>query len=263
MTALTTQLEPVLFLHGFPNRSDDWTPLVQSLSDKREFFCPDMIWTTQVHLAAPPQGVGMGLAVEHLLSLITVPRLHLVGHDLGGGVAWWLATLLGERIKTLTILSAPEPRSYLAASAQLEAEGRRDYIKRLLSEPDESPFEAEKFAHLREEGAVVWEAVQKGLQETVPERLRAFYRNSMSGPALSAAANYQSPLCPVLIVNGADDRYFPDRLFDASARQIGPSARRLVMDGAGHFPHLIQAAKLAEALDQFWAASEAPKSFEP
>ena len=205
----------------------------------------------------------MGMAIEHLVSMIGVPRLHVVGHDLGGGIAWWLASLLGERIRSLTVLSAPEPRSYLAASAQLEAEGRRDYIKRLLSEPDDSPLEADKFVHLQDEGEVVWEAVQKGLLETVPERLRAFYRNSMSGPALAAAANYRSPLCPVLIVNGLDDRYFPDSLFDASAQQIGPSASRSVIDGAGHFPHLTHADRLAETLDQFWAASEAPTSFQP
>ncbi len=247
----------MLFLHGFPNRSVDWVPLVQSLTGKRQFLCPDMIWTRALRFSAPAQSVGMGLALEHVGSMISVPRLHVVGHDLGGGIAWWLATLMGPRIASLTIFAASEPRSYLAASSDLEANGRRDYITRLLSEPDESPLAPEKFEHLKSEDEAVWAAVQAGLEATDPARVRAFYRNSMSGQALAAAANYQSPACPVLIVNGTNDRYFPDEIFEASAGQIGQGASRLSVADAGHFLHLTHAADLAAPLEQFWAASEA------
>lgn len=37
------------------------------------------------------------------------PRAHLVGHDWGGGVAWWTALRAPERLASLVILNCPHP----------------------------------------------------------------------------------------------------------------------------------------------------------
>src|SRR5260370_7635999 len=39
-------------------------------------------------------------------------RLHLVGHDWGGGIAWALADRLPDRLASLTVLSRPHPNAF-------------------------------------------------------------------------------------------------------------------------------------------------------
>jgi len=42
-------------------------------------------------------------------------RFHLVGHDWGGAVAWAVAALAPDRVRTLTSVSTPHPRALARA----------------------------------------------------------------------------------------------------------------------------------------------------
>jgi pimeloyl-ACP methyl ester carboxylesterase len=118
--------ELVLLLHGFPQTSACWTPMLEALaaSGYRAVALDQRGYSPgarpgQVRAYRMPQLVADVAAVADRLG---AARVHLVGHDWGGVVAWNLAGQHPERVTTLTVLSTPHPKALARAlwsSAQL------------------------------------------------------------------------------------------------------------------------------------------------
>jgi pimeloyl-ACP methyl ester carboxylesterase len=111
--------ELVVLLHGFPQTSACWTPLLETLAvagyravapDQRG-YSPRARPTT-VHAYRMPQLVADVVAIADRLG---AARIHLVGHDWGGVVAWRLAGQHPDRVATLTAVSTPHPRAFARA----------------------------------------------------------------------------------------------------------------------------------------------------
>lgn len=47
-----------------------------------------------------------------LAAVVTTDPVHVIGHDWGGFVAWYLAARHPQRVRTLTALSTPHPRPW-------------------------------------------------------------------------------------------------------------------------------------------------------
>lgn len=66
---------------------------------------------------ARPRKIGeyrlkeLSLDIIRLMDAAGLERAHVVGHDWGGGVAWYLADRYPNRIASLTVVSTPHPRA--------------------------------------------------------------------------------------------------------------------------------------------------------
>jgi pimeloyl-ACP methyl ester carboxylesterase len=111
--------EPVLLIHGFPDSSALWRSVTPRLNaagyqtvalDQRGFGESDAPEGKRryalTHLAAD------ALAV---LDALGIHRAHLVGHDWGAAVGWYLAGTHPDRFHTFTALSLGHARAYAAA----------------------------------------------------------------------------------------------------------------------------------------------------
>jgi pimeloyl-ACP methyl ester carboxylesterase len=58
----------------------------------------------------------LGLDVVRLMDVADTERVHLVGHDWGAGVAWWIASQFPDRLLDLTALSVPHPAAMMKAA---------------------------------------------------------------------------------------------------------------------------------------------------
>lgn len=110
--------EPVVLLHGFPERATAWRLVAPILNDAG--------FRT---LAMDQRGYAPGARPrrrrDYRMSELTgdvaalVDRAggsaHLVGHDWGAVVAWELAARHPGRVRTLTAVSVPHPKAFLAA----------------------------------------------------------------------------------------------------------------------------------------------------
>lgn len=122
---------PVVLLHGFPGSRATWDRTVDELQG-----------TGIQTVALEQRGYGPGarptavaayrlreLAAD-VLALVDVmgaERCHLVGHDWGGMVAWYLAAAHPDRWASLTVLSTPHPRAYAAAMLRSAQSARSIY----------------------------------------------------------------------------------------------------------------------------------------
>lgn len=108
--------EPVVLLHGFPERATSWRDVV-----------PRLHAAGHRTLAMDQRGYAPGARpgrrrdhrvpdlVEDVVALLDRigGSAHLVGHDWGAMIAWSLAAEHPERVRTLTAVSVPHPRAFL------------------------------------------------------------------------------------------------------------------------------------------------------
>lgn len=107
---------PVLLLHGFPQFWWMWRRQIQPLVDAGfHVIAPDL---RGYNLSDKPPGVD-AYRMEHLVADVEglirqtgAGRAHVVGHDWGGLIAWWLAMLSPQRVERLAILNAPHPAAF-------------------------------------------------------------------------------------------------------------------------------------------------------
>ena len=111
--------ETVVLLHGFPQSAQTWTDASRPLlAAGYRVIAPDQRGYTPQARPRRRRAYRLNELVGDVVALIDaagVERVHLVGHDWGGGVAWMVAALRPDRLHTLTVVSAPHPRAVVNA----------------------------------------------------------------------------------------------------------------------------------------------------
>jgi len=103
----------VIALHGFPQTAACWSSVTPSLADAG--FRVLALDQRGYSAGAQPQDVrsyAMAELAADVLALADAAgtaRFHLLGHDWGAAVAWWLAGHRPDRVATLTAVSVPHP----------------------------------------------------------------------------------------------------------------------------------------------------------
>jgi pimeloyl-ACP methyl ester carboxylesterase len=112
---------PALLLHGFPQNSSEWDAVAPILhAGGLRTYAMDLRGYTP---GARPDGVDAYRIGEYVadacavLDALGVDRAHVVGHDCGAVVGWWLAHDRPERVRTFTAVSVPHPAAYAKALA--------------------------------------------------------------------------------------------------------------------------------------------------
>jgi len=132
----------VLFLHGFPQSSLEWRAQMAALADAgyravafdQRGYSPrarpgDVESYGVVHLVADVLAVADDMGGH---------QFDLVGHDWGAAVAWHLAGRYPRRVRTLTAVSVPHPKSFRAAMAKGDQAERSAYMLWFRTKPDEA-----------------------------------------------------------------------------------------------------------------------------
>jgi pimeloyl-ACP methyl ester carboxylesterase len=104
-----------VLLHGWPQDRSAWDRVSPLLNDAGlRTLAPDQRGYSPA--ARPPGRTAyrMSELVEDVVALLDqagIVRVHLVGHDWGGAIAWAFAARHPERLQTLTVVSTPHPRA--------------------------------------------------------------------------------------------------------------------------------------------------------
>jgi pimeloyl-ACP methyl ester carboxylesterase len=116
-----TEGDPVLLLHGFPQRASSWAGVASRLAG-RGYHCvaPDQRGYSAGARPATTRAYAVDELVDDALAVVDAMagptgRVHVVGHDWGAVVAWRLAAQHPERLRSLTAVSVPPPAAMLHA----------------------------------------------------------------------------------------------------------------------------------------------------
>jgi epoxide hydrolase 4 len=128
---------PLLLLHGFPDDSRVWAPILPALARTQHAIAPDL---RGVHRSDKPRGVAayrIERLVDDVCRLIDTlggGRCAVAGHDWGGLLAWVLAAQHPERVSKLAILNAPHPCLFARALRDDPAQRAASaYVQRLCA----------------------------------------------------------------------------------------------------------------------------------
>jgi pimeloyl-ACP methyl ester carboxylesterase len=129
--------EPVLMLHGFPDSAGLWRNQIPRLADAgyrviapdlRGFGHSDRPESVEDYTLRRHAG-DVAAIIDHL----GVDRAHVVGHDWGAALTWYLGIVQPALFRSATVLSVGHPTVF--ASAGLEQK-RRSWYMLLFQFPD-------------------------------------------------------------------------------------------------------------------------------
>jgi pimeloyl-ACP methyl ester carboxylesterase len=100
--------EPVLLLHGITTHSVLWRDVVPLLASDHEVVAIDLLGC-----GASDKPLDVSYALRDraerfpaLLDALGLPSVHLVGHDLGGGIAQIVSVRHPERLRSVTVVNS-------------------------------------------------------------------------------------------------------------------------------------------------------------
>lgn len=107
--------EVVVLLHGFPQDSRCWAEVAPILHRAGlRTLAPDQRGYSPGARPREVSAYRVGALAADVLAVLDaagVERAHVVGHDWGGAVAWYLGERHPGRVETLTVVSTPHPRA--------------------------------------------------------------------------------------------------------------------------------------------------------
>lgn len=244
---------PVFLLHGFPQTSACWARQIPALIDTgcrvvaydQRGYSPGAR-PTQVEEYSSARFVDDLLAIAGALG---IERFDLVGHDLGGAVAWTAAGTHPGRLRSLAVVSTPHPAAFKAAyssgsSGAERGDGGEQHEKSgYIRTFKESP-RGEIEAALRADGAAALRLVYDGLP---PDAVEEYVSVLSAAGALEAAVDWYrassgrvsaatppSPV-PTLYVWGDHDQALGRAAADATAGFVTGPYRFEVIEGGSHW----------------------------
>lgn len=271
----------VLLLHGFPEFWWAWRNQIPVLADAGlRVVAPDL----RGYGASdkPPRGYDaftLASDVAGMVRALGERDAMLVGHGIGGLVAWTTAVLHRPVVRRLAVVSAPHPlplRRQLAHHVRGHARGQlraswhvavaqipraESYLRRHDGEPVAALLRAwaapgwpDEETEARMRAAFVLgntphcalEYYRWGIRSLIrPDGIR--YARSMARPVTA----------PTLQLHGAMDRCILPATAEASDRHVKADYCWRLLDGVGHFPHEEDPKAVTEELLR-WARADQP-----
>jgi len=106
---------PVLLIHGWPDSSRLWRNQVPHLAGRGfRVIAPDLRGFGRSGRPEEVAAYSLRNSVADMTAILDhlgIATAHVVGHDWGAVVAWFTAMLSPDRVRTLTVISVPHPRS--------------------------------------------------------------------------------------------------------------------------------------------------------
>ena len=110
--------EAVVCLHGFPQDGTAYDDVARLLAaDGLRVLAPDQRGYSPGARPGGRSAYALEVLADDVVALLDragVQKAHVVGHDWGGAVAWFLASRRSNRVCSLTVLSTPHPAAMRA-----------------------------------------------------------------------------------------------------------------------------------------------------
>jgi pimeloyl-ACP methyl ester carboxylesterase len=248
---------PIVFLHGFPDFSYSWRRQLPYLS-AAGFRClaPDMRGFNESDKPKHVRDYRVDVLVDDVAEFIEKVAggtAHVVGHDWGGIIAWYLAMRQPARIRKLVIINAPHPTRYLQ-ELRRGAQLLRSFYVGFFQLPYIPELLLSSFHFALIKGPAARSAEERERYEEAlsqPGGLTAglnYYRAAMRGLFTGKTPREKTVITvPALVLWGERDPALSARLvggLDEYVRDLQIVRFRDV----GHFPHIDASSRVNEEL---------------
>lgn len=247
--------DPVVLLHGFPERATTWrdvAPLLHAAGLRT--YAPDQRGYSP---GARPFGrwrYRLGDLTDDVVALIDeIGRpVHLVGHDWGSAVGWSVAARRPDRVRTWTAVSVPHPAAFLKAMVT-SSQGLKSWYMGLF----QVPFLVEALARFAPRG-FLGSLKRAGMTSTEVRRCRAEFLEygALPGglgwyralPLSGSAARDSAVTVPTTLVWSDGDVALGRAGVDLTPAHVSGPYELVVLPGVSHWIPTQAPAALADAV---------------
>lgn len=245
----------IVLVHGWAAHGGFFEDLRQRLAKTHRVLTPTLRGHPgSGHGAAPLTIETLADDIAHFAEALDLNSAVAVGWSMGAMALWAAAPKLGDRLGAI-VVEDMAPRLVNDAQWRLGLAGdytAQDVAGTLAEIKADWPAYVTRFARRMfapgmmdtRPDMAAW--VVSEMSKADPENMASFW-TSMAQQDFRATIG--SIAQPMLVVNGADSQVYPDGA-TAFVAHAAPNAKRVVVPGAGHVPHL-------EAPDQFFNHVEA------
>ena len=256
----------VILLHGFPECRQMWRPFLPHIAGQGYIaLAPDQ---RGYNRSSKPKGVGaydldaLARDISELAEAFGRTRYHVIGHDWGASVGWWLASTRPNEVEGLLAFSAPHPAAWRLAMQTDPDQRRRSGYVRLLN----IPLLPELLVR-----AGRCNALAQPLRPYLGDDELALYREAWAEPgALTGMINWYRALLrrrfggltsyssavPTWFVSGEDDPFLAPAAVHLS-NHLGANVETTILPGHGHWLVHEDGGAIATMIDRFLASCRA------
>ena len=232
----------VVMIHGFPDFSETWAPLMKTLS--ADHYRTAALDLRGYNLSDKPTGVAsyaMPLLISDIAAVIKAEGRSsaiVIGHDWGAAIAWQVAINRPDLVDKLVILSVPHPTTFAREMAtNADQQKNSAYARNFQKEGAEKMLTAEGLAGWVKDPAERPKYVEAFKRSDFAGMLNYYKANYPKGAGADAPAPPTIPLIkgPVLVIHGMKDTALNAAGHAGTWDHVTGDTTILMVPGAGHF----------------------------
>jgi pimeloyl-ACP methyl ester carboxylesterase len=232
----------VMMLHGFPDYSGTWMPLIGTLS--ADGYRTAALDLRGYNLSDKPQGVAsyaMPLLIADVAAVIKAEHRTsaiVIGHDWGAAIAWQVAINRPDLVDKLVILSVPHPAGFAREMAtNADQQKNSQYARNFQKEGAEKGLTAEGLAGWVKDPAVKPAYVAAFKRSDFAAMLNYYRANYPKIAGTDGAAPPPIPpiKVPVLVIHGLKDTALNAAGHSGTWDHVTADTTLLMIPTAGHF----------------------------
>jgi pimeloyl-ACP methyl ester carboxylesterase len=235
---MRNEATPILFIHGIPDSSESWVPILERLSKAHVVYAVDL---PGYGYSAWPDDRNFSLSAQaeylrEFMDRLGLKHAIVVGHDIGGGIAQILAVREPQRITHLILINSVMADEWPVLEVRML---RTPFIGIATFTMLENPiWRYMLWKGFADTGKITPEVRQKyGRWFQGTDGRRRLVRNARAldnTDLTKLAPDIAKLLVPTLMLWGRQDRFLPDASALKTCRQM-PGCRFLYLEQAGHF----------------------------
>jgi pimeloyl-ACP methyl ester carboxylesterase len=250
--------QTILLVHGITTYSFIWTEVFETLSKQYDVIAVDLFGCghSDKTLLVNHSLKSHAKILLRFLDQLKVDKAHIVGHDVGGGIAQIMMVSAPQRCLTVALVNSV---AYDFWPVQPIIAMRTPIIRQMAM----ATLDIGLFRMLIARGMYHKERVDKAMMEAfnVPlltkEGRKAFLHFAKclnNDDLLEIEYKLRETTCPVLIIRGDNDIYLSSSISEKLHSEI-PNSQLHRVATAGHFAMLDEPAQVTEVIQRFIKAS--------
>ena len=256
--------EVLLLIHGMGGSSNNWRAMIPTLSKKYRVVAPDLLGHGQTDKPRGDYSLGaFAVWLRDFLDALGIPRVTVIGHSLGGGIAMQFAHQHRDYCERMILISRGGLGGEVNRALRLfSLPGSEIVLQLAASKPVINARKAlSTFKSTDRDGSRLSEHWEAHTALSNPENRQAFLRTLRAvvdrrGQAVCALNRLHfNAGVPVMIISGDQDRVIPVAHAYA-AHEAMPHSRLHIIPGVSHHPHTERTDIVASLIDDFIDANE-------
>ena len=232
----------LICLHGFPDDSRTWRPIVPFLTERFFVVTPDLRGYTRSDKPDGVQNYRMEKLVGDVVALIEHlgrEKAILIGHDWGAAIAQNVAVHHPHRVERLILLNMPHINGLLRELSMNPRQQKASLYARLFQ--DEVPLGPFDFDTLQRQlrGIRDWRQMLEVLRDSDLSALLNYYRANYPRPPYTFTGGSPRHVItvPTLIIYGLQDPFVLAECLHDNGRWFTHPLKVVTLARAGHWVH--------------------------